>query len=387
MRLVHEEKEELKNILEEVKDEAAAVPPPMPDEQQDVIPPSEEDAAKVTPPQSVLLAVTASGQPSVDELMAQIRDRDAKLVELSNLQAQVEDLTKKNAELEQKLMDSVKDKETIAQLTEKIRTLEEENNRLIQQVQNNPSGTETPKDEQISALTAENARLQKEIEDVKGKASETESLRSQLTTLQAEHEALKAKPPEATAAATPEQTAQIETLTKENAELKAKVESLSAELRTATETKVAEGGADVSNGQTCTAEVTKAQKVAAEEKQVEMATLAKENMTLKQKLAQFMGGGKAKAPAETAADITAQAPIEAKEVAAPVTPEEISNIVAADYPPPAKEQGQTEAQRQEAEMMNSMGQRTPASTPELKKAEDITWNCWAKEMPRASKRQ
>jgi hypothetical protein len=364
-----EEKEQLKNILEEVKDEATKEPPPMPEE-ENVIPPSDGEASAEPTP---LPVEASSGKPSVDELMAQIRDKDAKLVELSNLQMEVEKLRKENSELQQRLMDGVKDKDTIAGLNEKIRTLEEENNRLIQQVQNNPSGTDTPKDEQISALTAENARLQKEIDTMKAKADEVEKLRSQLTALQSEYEALKNKPPEA-AAATPEQTAQIEVLTKENAELKARVESLTAELKTAAETKLADGSAPVSNGATCTAEVNKAVKTAEEEKQVEMATLAKENMTLKQKLAQFMGGGKAAvSTAEAPADVTAQTPVEEIEIKPVVNPpEEISNIVAADYPPPASE-AQTEAQRQEAEMMNSM--KAPAKvTPPVKPADDIKWN-------------
>ncbi len=442
----------IKNILEEVEDE----PPAMP-----------------------------QAAATVDELMAQIKEKDAKLVEMSSLQSEIEDLREKNKELEQKLLDSVQDKETIKALNEKIAGLEAENAKLAQQLKDGGGAS----DEQVKALTAENESFRKQIEELKDNTQETDALRQRLADVQKENDELKAKAPEAaSAAATPEQAAQIESLTKDNEELRQKlaaadthIAELETQLKAAQESKSAEAAAPANDedlaklksdleeqskhaaeleqqlsaakaeagkaaaekvpaddgaaaaeaqalqikldeqtkrAETAEAELKTAkelpaaettapsdeeikkqveaakleiQKQAEEEKQIEMASLANENMALKKMLvalteqAPVADAPVTEVPVEEVKGAEAP-PMETKEVAVPVTPpkaseEPPSNIVAADYPPelPKVEEGMTEAQKQEAAMMDSMKDAPKAEAPA--KQEDISWSDKKEEAP------
>lgn len=139
---------------EEVATDAAPAPAP-----EQLIPPAAQ------PPEPVPVIpteVSDSPQQRIESLMAQLREKDAQLVELSNLKTEMESLRAKNAELEQKLLEGAKDKETITALNDRIKVLEQENETL----KKSPGqGTD------VEALKKENAALKKEVASLKGSLS------------------------------------------------------------------------------------------------------------------------------------------------------------------------------------------------------------------------
>jgi hypothetical protein len=168
--------------------------------------------------------VAAPLQQKVDELNAQLRERDQKLVQLSNLTMEMENLKSRNAELEKQMLERATDKEAIAGLNNKIRELQEENNRLISQLQQ-PTGASAPA-EASAVMAQENAELKKQIEVLRQSATDVTSLRAELDKLRAENENLKA---ENASKQSPANSEEIATLRRENEDLKQKVANLTSE--------------------------------------------------------------------------------------------------------------------------------------------------------------
>lgn len=265
-------------------------------------------------------------QQKVDDLSAQVRDKDQKLVQVSNLSLEIENLKTRNQDLERQLLEHAHDKDTIAGLNEKVRSLQEENNRLIVQLQDGAPG-------KSAALAQENAELKKQLETLRQGSADASALRVELDKVRAENEKLKAGMAAAKPGATDNQ--EIATLRRENEELKQKIAALTDENKSLT----AENGG-------------------LKERLAKFMESAKETLGLKKKPAP------AAAPSEpvdlTAKEIDMPPPIVASEDmnAAPV--------------PDASAQGMTEAQRQEAMLRETMNAPPPANTPAEPPA-DIAW--------------
>jgi hypothetical protein len=259
-----------------------------PETATDASPPAMKDLLPV--PADASPFVAKDPQQKIEVLMAQIREKDAKLVELSNLTTEVQSLKAKNAALEKELLESAKDKETIAGLNEKIKKLEEEN----------------------ATLKAQGG------------------------------------------GATADQVAALEKLTKENTDLKQQIKTLKS-------TQTAQ--APAAEGATCTTEVNKAREEADVARQAELQGLAKENMVLREKLAK-LGVNTAPAPEQPAPPPSPEPQgdrVMAREPD-PLAPPPLQEVIVSE--PPQVSEGATEAQRQEAEMMQSMGVTPTPSVPQ-----------------------
>lgn len=306
-------------------------------------------------------------QKKLQDLTETLHMKEKRLVELSDIATEAEELRKKNAELEKKLQEQTGGNPDVAALNARIKQLEEENNRLIQQMQS--GGGENA--EKTAALTKENEDLKKQIEDLKaGKDNGGDAMKAELDRLHAENEdlkkqlaELKANPP-----ATPEPSAsndEIIALRKENDELKAKLEQMNAavaeaagvekqleEQKKKTESLESdlkaerEKPAQVAQAPSCdpAEEIAKVRREADVKKQKEMQSLARENIGLKERLAKYIGPESAPAPQE---------PPQQTE---PMPVQQVDKIIEPKTLPaqPMADDGMTAAQRQEMLLRNSL---------------------------------
>ena len=282
-------------------------------------------------------------QKKIDSLNATIADKDKQLVELSALKTEAETLRAQNKELEDKLVKNSGDKKSIDALNQKIKNLQAENAKLTGQIKQSTVGSGDV--DKIAALTKENEDLKSQIETLK-QVQKTGSLGAQ-------------------------DAAELISLRKENADLKQQLADLETQL------KAASNGKPVSNAKM----------------QHDMQAMAHENMELKERLAKYehaspaseatvdqtsdaipakkSGSVKAaKAPVKTPKhktdDVVAVAP---KSVASPKddednldVPSDVSDAaVKDDVRSVVEDDAESEAQREEAKMRDSL--KTPPPAP------------------------
>lgn len=354
--------------------------------------------AEVQPPPAIVAPPVVAApalQQKVDELLAQLRQKDEKLVEMSHLTLEVENLKARNKELEEKLAAVGADPGKIAELNEKIRNLEEENNRLITQLQQANANADAKPDAKLAELTKENTDLKQQIESMKSNAKDAEALHVEVEKLRQENETLKNARPEQIAEITETDHAELEKLRKENEELKQKLselnsqvaeasalrdklaeqtkktETLETELKKAAENTAKPEGAAASPTQ-CVAQVDKIKRDAEVKKQSDMQALARENIGLKRMLSKYVPpqeSGQAYSPAAAARAGAAEKLLDAKEM--PIT---VKSGRGADEPWQGYEPV-TEAQQQEQRMIHALKEEPSAAKPKSgAKGEDIAWN-------------
>lgn len=133
--------------------------------------------------------VQEDAQKKIVEITAQLAEKDKKLVEMSALAAEAEALKARNAELERKLSKNSGNPEQIGQLNQRVKTLEEENAKMAEQIRRATAGGGEA--EKIAALTRENEELKKEIESLKRSAQDSGALSAELVKLREENIGLK----------------------------------------------------------------------------------------------------------------------------------------------------------------------------------------------------
>lgn len=121
----------------------------------------------------------AQSQARIDDLTAQIEEKDRKLVAMAALTTEVERLKAQNAELEQKLAANAGDQASMQALNNKINALEAENRKLKSDLAQN------------QALQKENAELKARIQSLKQSSSDSGALTGELDRLRNENADLK----------------------------------------------------------------------------------------------------------------------------------------------------------------------------------------------------
>jgi DNA repair exonuclease SbcCD ATPase subunit len=170
------------------------------------------------------LQQSAAAQPAGAD-----KDKDAKLIELSEQVAALEALRAKNSELETKLQTAQAGVSPDgAALQEKVNVLEAENKRLEAQLVMASAQTEDEVDSFIKSFEEENSKLRQQLTDNSEKLAAMDAMQQELEKLKTENETILAAQANAGGGAG-ETAKQLETALAENQKLKEELESKGAD--------------------------------------------------------------------------------------------------------------------------------------------------------------
>ncbi len=132
-------------------------------------------------------------QDQIRKMSADMDGKDRKLVELSQLSLELEELKTANADLQQKLIEADFQQTDSEGLRQKIAELEDRNTDLLQQIQDAAEKAVSQDNERISALNAENEKLRKELEGKHDVVAQLEEAQQEITSLREENAKLVAQ--------------------------------------------------------------------------------------------------------------------------------------------------------------------------------------------------